>query len=217
MIVGGSSGLGLELAKVYGKNGFQIILVGRSGNKLEQAVNMLNLLEVSAVRIYSSDVTSLENVKSLADRIIADHGTIDRLINCAGIGHFGPIEELTDGQVNEMMSVNFFGTFYMTQVFKPFINERVINIISTAGLRGKKNESAYCASKFAVRGLTESLQVEWKDDKVDVTGVYMGGMNTPFWDHNNFVADKSRLKDPSDVAKTIFEQEDGRASIVIEK
>jgi short-subunit dehydrogenase len=90
----------------------------------------------------------------------------------------------------------------------------VINIISTAGLKGKVNESVYCASKYAVRGFTESLQEELKD-KLDVTAVYMGGMATPFWDQSTHIKDKSRLKSATEVAKYIFKHDDGRRVIEV--
>lgn len=216
LITGGSSGLGLELAKVYGKNGYQIILVGRSTDKLEQAVNTLNLLEVSAVRVYKCDVSDPQAVKRLQEQVKKDHGQIDRLINCAGLGHFGKLEDLSLEAIHQMTNVNFLGTVYMVQAFKSLINERVINIISTAGLRGKNEESVYCATKFAVRGFTESLQVEWEDEDIDITAVYMGGMATPFWDKSSHIADKSRLKSPEEVARAIYENEDGRPSLTIE-
>ncbi|WP_430886239.1 SDR family NAD(P)-dependent oxidoreductase [Fusibacter sp. JL216-2] len=216
LITGGSSGLGLELAKVYGKNGYQIILVGRSTDKLEQAVNILNLLEVSAVRVYKCDISDPQAVKTLQEQVKKDHGQIDRLINCAGVGHFGRLEHLDYESIQVMTKVNFLGTVYMVQAFKALIRERVINIISTAGLRGKNEESVYCATKFAVRGFTESLQVEWENEEIDITAVYMGGMDTPFWNNSNHITDKSRLRSPEKVARTIYENEDGRSSIIID-
>lgn len=216
LISGGSSGLGLELAKIYGKNGFQVLLVGRSVEKLQAAVNLLNLLEVSAVRVYNCDVGNMDQVKALSEQIKQDHGSIDRLINCAGVGHFGQLSDLSLDQISQMTQVNFLGTVYMTQAFEKIVNERMVNIISTAGLKGKKNESVYCATKFAVRGFTESLQIEWIERDIDITAVYMGGMLTPFWDENDHIKDKSRLRDPEKVAAKIFDQEDGRPSIIIE-
>ena len=216
LISGGSSGLGLELAKVYGKNGFQVLLVGRSAEKLQHAVNTLNLLEVSAVRVYKCDVGNLGQVQALHEQVKQDHGSIDRLINCAGVGYFGELSKLNQNEIMQMTQVNFLGTVYMTQVFEACVNEGIVNIISTAGLKGKKNESVYCGTKFAVRGFTESLQVEWENKDLNITAVYMGGMLTPFWDHNNHIKDKSRLRDPQRVAQQIFEQEDGRPSIIIE-
>jgi len=216
LISGGSSGLGLELAKLYGKNGFQVLLVGRSVEKLQAAVNVLNLLEVSAVRVYSCDIGNQDQIKSLYEQVKQDHGKIDRLINCAGIGHFGPLSELSFDQIKQMNQVNFLGTVFMTKVFEEIVKERVVNIISTAGLKGKKNESVYCATKYAVRGFTESLHLEWADKDLNATAVYMGGMLTAFWDTNDHIKDKSRLRDPEMVARKIFEQEDGRPSIIIE-
>jgi len=108
----------------------------------------------------------------------------------------------------------------MTQEALPLLQKqggRILNIISTAGLRGKVNESAYCASKFAQRGFTESLQKEFEDANVDVTGVYMGGMNTPFWDDSDHVDNPDRLKDPQSVAQYIIDHDDGRAEIHIGK
>ena len=216
LISGGSSGLGLELAKVYGMNGFQIIIVGRSVEKLESALNTLNSVGVSAVRIYNCDISKNEDVKILLQKLTQDHKQIDRLINCAGVGYFGELSSLENSQIKTMTEVNFLGTVYMTQILKPIISERVINIISTAGLRGKKNESVYCGTKFAVRGFTESLQIEWEQDHVTATAVYMGGMATAFWNESDHITDHSRLRDPAAVARGIYDQEDGRPTIIID-
>lgn len=216
MITGGSSGLGLELAKVYGRNGFEVLLVGRGGEALQGAVNVLNQLGVSGVRVYSCDVRLSNDVKNLAKQIKLEHGSVERIINCAGIGVFGPFETLSVDDMRNMMDVNYFGTAFVVQAFQDIVTERIINIISTAGLRGKRNETAYCASKFAVRGFTESLQVEWAGRDVKVTAVYMGGMDTPFWSGSTHIEDKSALRDPESVALTIYSSDDGRAEIHIE-
>jgi len=91
----------------------------------------------------------------------------------------------------------------------------ILNIISTAGLRGKVNEDVYAASKFAVRGFTESLQKEYEASTIKITAVYMGGMDTPFWTDSDHISDRSRLRSPSEVAKLIIHQLD-EASIIIE-
>ncbi len=90
LITGGSSGLGLELAKVYGKNGYQIILVGRSTDKLEQAVNILNLLEVSAVRVYKCDISDPQAVKTLQEQV---KKIMVRLIDSLTVLEWGILED----------------------------------------------------------------------------------------------------------------------------
>jgi short-subunit dehydrogenase len=94
---------------------------------------------------------------------------------------------------------------------------QIMNIISTAGLRGKKNESVYVASKFAVRGFTESLIKELEGTNIKATAVYMGGMDTPFWDETDHITDRSRLKSPDEVAKLIIDQNAGQAEIFIDR
>ena len=116
-----------------------------------------------------------------------------------------------------MIDINVKGTILVTLGLLPHMKGSIINIISTAGLKGKVNEAVYVASKFAVRGFTESLQKEYENSHLVITAVYMGGMNTPFWDETEHIKDKSRLKSPEDVAKEIKDKDDGRSEIHIGK
>src|SRR5690625_5603357 len=146
--------------------------------------------------------------------------TLDVVINSAGVGVFGPLEAYSHSDIDVVLQTNVKGTIFTIQAALPLIqknNGRMLTIISTAGLRGKVNESIYCASKYAVRGFTESLQEEWKDADFSITAVYMGGMNTPFWDQSTHVKDASHLKGPEVVAKQIYQQDDGRKEIMIDK
>ena len=108
------------------------------------------------------------------------------LVNNAGVGHFGPFADNSKQQISEMLDTNVLGTILMTKAVLPLLLKngegRIMNIISTAGLRGKVNEAVYVASKFAVRGFTESLQKEYEGSQMKINAVYMGGMDTPFWD-----------------------------------
>lgn len=139
---------------------------------------------------------------------------MDILINNAGVGIFGPIEDMEYKDIDTVIDTNVKGTIYMTKALMPMIKEKIMNIISTAGLRGKVNESVYCASKFAIRGFSESLLKEL-EDRIKVVAVYMGGMDTPFWNNTDHVKDKSRFKSPREVALKIKELDDGRCEIVI--
>lgn len=141
------------------------------------------------------------------------------LVNNAGVGNFGPFSKITQQEISEMLNTNVLGTILMTKAVLPFLQEQgeglLINIISTAGLRGKVNEAVYAASKFAVRGFTESLQKEYENSTIDIKAVYMGGMDTPFWEGGNHVTDTSRFRSAKEVAKMIIEQID-QEEIIIE-
>lgn len=215
LVTGAGSGLGKEIAKEYAKEGTHIILVGRDEERLRDTALEIEAMHVSAEYIVC-DISSCDSVKKLKDKIVHKHGTIEYLINNAGIGHFGPLGELSEKQIEDMLNVNVKGTIFMTQCLLPYIKERILNIISTAGLKGKVNESVYVASKFAIRGFTESLQKELEGKEVRVTAVYMGGMNTPFWDNSNHIKDKGRLREPSKVAQMIKSMDDGREQIIVE-
>ena len=204
LITGGSSGLGFELAKLYSQKN-HVIIVGRSINKLNIARESLRQLGGSCDS-YVCDLSKVEDIHALTNTIEKKYQSLDTLINNAGVGYFGPLKDLTLSELNQMLDLNVKATILMTQSFLPLLRHQLINIISTAGLRGKVNETAYVASKFAVRGFTESLQKEYKD-KLSITAVYMGGMNTAFWDNSDHISDKSRLKDPQTIALEIIKHQ----------
>jgi short-subunit dehydrogenase len=146
---------------------------------------------------------------------------LDLVINNAGTGCFGPLESYSTGEIQQVLSTNVNGTINVTRCILPYFEQQgsgqVMNIISTAGLRGKKNESVYVASKFAVRGFTESLVKELEGTPIQVTAVYMGGMDTPFWQETDHIKDPSRLKSPNTVAQMIVEQNNGQAELFIDR
>ncbi len=215
LISGASSGLGKALALRYAKEGNNLILIGRNESQLQQVQKEIEN-DGGKAHFIVCDLTNSTSIKELSNHI----HKVDVLINNAGIGHFGPLEHYTEQQIDDMLRLNVKGTILLTQVIVPLLKEskgRILNIISTAGLRGKANESIYCASKFAVAGFTKSLQKELEVIPIRVTGVYMGGMNTPFWNQSNHVSNTSTLMSPAEVANTIFLQDDGRMEIVIER
>lgn len=218
IITGAGTGLGKALALQYSEDAETMILVGRTKESLEQTKKEIEAIGKQAA-IYQLDITNY-NAVQLAAKELSDHFSISGLINNAGYGAFGPIEHLTEKDIHKMIDTNVKGTIFMTQAFLPVLKraERafVLNIVSTAGLRGKVNESVYVASKFAVRGFSESLQKELEGKHIQVKAAYMGGMDTPFWHESDHIKDKSRLRSPFDVAKKIKELDDGRLEIIIE-
>ncbi|RBP93251.1 short-subunit dehydrogenase [Cytobacillus firmus] len=216
IITGAGSGLGKELALLFAKQGFHTILTGRALDKLQSVEKEIHEAGGSA-QSFSLDITKLQEISSLMAQIQSHE--LYGLINNAGVGHFGPLDHLGEQEIQDMLQTNVLGTIYMTQAVLPYFKEKngglLMNIISTAGLKGKVNESVYAASKFAVRGFTESLQKELEDTDIKVKAVYMGGMDTPFWDEGDHIKDKSRLRSPEEVAVMILDNLD-EESIVIE-
>ncbi|MBO0961931.1 SDR family oxidoreductase [Neobacillus sp. MM2021_6] len=218
IITGAGSGLGKELALLFSQKGYHLLLTGRTLEKLTEVKKEIETMGGKA-DILQLDIRNIEdignNVKELSSRY-----TIFGLVNNAGIGHFGAFTEITEQQISQMIDTNIFGTILMTKAVLPVLQHnhagQIINIISTAGLRGKVNEAVYVASKFAIRGFTESLQKEYEGSGIKFNAVYMGGMNTPFWDESDHIKDKSSLRSAKEIAEIIMGQLD-QDSIVIER
>ncbi|WP_085993166.1 SDR family NAD(P)-dependent oxidoreductase [Oceanobacillus senegalensis] len=214
-ITGAGSGLGEALSYHYAKNGYKVYLLGRSDSKL-QLVKVKIIKVGGDAEVIPCDVREPASVSIAFEQI----PQLDVFINSAGIGVFGPIEDYRIDEIENILDTNVKGSILTVQSALPLIKEsngRILTVISTAGLRGKVNESIYVASKFAVRGFTESLQKELEDAPVSLTAVYMGGMNTPFWNNSNHIKDLSKLKEPKTVAEQIFNEDDGRAEIYVDR
>ncbi|WP_281974848.1 SDR family NAD(P)-dependent oxidoreductase [Halobacillus litoralis] len=215
MITGAGTGLGRALAHKYAIEGNTIYLSGRTEKNLLIVQDEIKESGGKA-EVLICDISEPASVSEALKQI----ETLDVLINNAGLGIFGDLAGYTEQDIDKMLDTNVKGTLLMTQYALPKLKQsggRILNIISTAGLRGKKNESIYCASKFAVRGFTESLQKEWAKESMSATAVYMGGMNTPFWSKTEHVNDPERLKGPEVVAEQIFNEDDGREEIIVDR
>lgn len=219
IITGAGSGLGKELAHLFSQNGFHLLLTGRTIGKLLAAKEEIEAAGGKA-DILQLDIGNAEEVSKKAAEISHSYDLCG-LVNNAGVGHFGPFIEMDEQQITETINTNIFGTLLMTKTILPHLlktsDGRIMNIISTAGLRGKVNEAVYAASKFAIRGFTESLQKEFEDHSIKINAVYMGGMDTPFWENSDHVKDSSRFRSPKEVAEIIFEQMDQDAIIIESK
>lgn len=217
IITGAGSGLGKELAHLFSQKGYHLLLTGRSIEKLTIARDEI-IAHGGRADILPLDIQNADDVSKKVEEISHSY-TICGLVNSAGVGHFGPFVEIDEQHMVEMINTNVLGTLLMTKAILPHLlkipDGRIMNIISTAGLRGKVNEAVYAASKFAIRGFTESLQKEYEDHSIKINAVYMGGMDTPFWAHSDHIKDLSRFRTPREVAEIIMEQID-QDSIIIE-
>lgn len=214
VITGAGSGLGASLAKKYAAEGHFITLIGRNTAKLEKVAASFLHQEYAVCPL---DVASYEAVEEVFTQIVQKGKPIDMLINNAGVGYFELAEKLTSQQVNKMIDINLKGTIFCTQQVLSSMKEHnrgsIVNIVSTAGLTGKVTESVYCASKFGVKGFTDSLLKELVDTAVHVTAVYMGGMATPFWEGVIPEENLGKFMHPDDVADIIMNSIQARKNI----
>lgn len=174
LITGAGKGIGKAIALALAKEGVNVILVARTQEEIDSVAAKVRSLRVKALAI-TADVADINSVNSAVEKALAEFGTIDILINNAGIAAFGKFLELEPKDWERIIQVNLMGTYYVTRAVLPNMIERqtgdIINISSTAGLSGGALTSAYSASKFAVLGLTESLMQEVRKHNIRVTAL----------------------------------------------
>lgn len=174
LITGAGKGIGKAIALALAKEGVNVILVARTQEEIDSVAAKVRSLRVKALAI-TADVADINSVNAAVEKALAEFGTIDILINNAGIAAFGKFLELEPTDWERIIQVNLMGTYYVTRAVLPNMFERqtgdIINISSTAGLSGNALTSAYSASKFAVLGLTESLMQEVRKHNIRVTAL----------------------------------------------
>ena len=175
-ITGCSTGFGMELAKQAIDHGYRTIMTARDPDKLQGYGATDNAL------VLQLDVTKAGEVAAAVKVAEAHFGGIDVLVNNAGIGYFAAIEEGVEADVRKMFDVNVFGLTRMTQAVLPGMRKRrsgcIVNVASLGGLRGMPALGQYCATKFAVEGLSEALRQEVGPLGVRVMVVEPSGFRT---------------------------------------
>ena len=162
VITGGSSGIGKALAETFGRNGSKIVITGRNADELSKAVAELKAKGIT-IEGYQADVSLEEDNRKMAEKAVAQYGTIDVLINNAGISMRALFDEVDLAVVKKVMDINFYGVLYATKYCLPEIKKNkgsVIGISSIAGFRGLPGRTGYSASKFALNGFLEVLRTE---------------------------------------------------------
>jgi 3-oxoacyl-[acyl-carrier protein] reductase len=167
IITGGSSGIGKATAKKLSDLGAKVLITGRSKERLEKAANQIGCAWIE------SDVSKQEDVNKVFDWVAENWSNkLDVLINNAGLGEFASVEETPIESYHRVFGVNIFGPIMMVKKALPLMKGKksgsIVNVASTSSMKGFANGSAYSASKFALRGFTQSLMEELRPFNIRV-------------------------------------------------
>jgi len=208
VVTGASSGLGTHFATALIDRGATVYGLARSADKLDAVQATLG----DAFRPLPCDLRDEDQVEDAFDTVRDDAGRLDVLLNNAGLGQFGPVDELPLEDWDVQMDTNLRGVFLCAREAVPMMREQnnetgfgghIVNIASIAGLLGNPNLTAYNASKFGVRGFSESLMKEVRDDGIRVTCLYPGSTDTNFFDVAGVDMTDNPLA-PEDVSDTVM-------------
>jgi NAD(P)-dependent dehydrogenase (short-subunit alcohol dehydrogenase family) len=179
VVTGAGSGIGRALAQQLASRGAQLALADKNESTLEETCKLLGAAQL---RTYAVDVSDAAAVEGFARKVERDFGRASLLINNAGVALCGTFDQLTLADFDWLFRINFWGVVYGCKFFLPLLQREpeahIVNISSVFGLIGPPGQTAYAASKFAVRGFTQALGRELADSKIAVTCVHPGGIRT---------------------------------------
>jgi NAD(P)-dependent dehydrogenase (short-subunit alcohol dehydrogenase family) len=193
VITGTSSGIGLLTAIEFARHGYQVVATMRDLNRsdrLKEAAELANLHHKIDLR--QLDVTDFGHAALVLENIARDYGRIDVLVNNAGFSMSGFAEDMTLDELRRQFDTNFFGPVAMTKAVLPIMRKRraghIIQVASVAGRVGNPMLSAYCSSKFALEGWSESVRMETHSLGVRIVLVEPGSFDTDIWTRNVTIA-----------------------------
>lgn len=215
LITGASSGIGKELAKLFAKDNYNLIIVARNQDELNEAANEFKLINSSiTVRSITKDLFKTKEVFELCDEIQKNNVKIDVLVNDAGQGVYGLFKDTEIERELDIINLNIAATVILTKHFiKQMIEAgegRILNLGSVAGKIPGPWQSVYHATKAFVLSFTTSVREEVKDTGVTLTALMPGATDTDFFHKANMedskiIQDKESLSDPADVAKAGYD------------
>lgn len=185
IVTGATSGIGRETALEFHRAGARVVVAGRREQRLSELVDEIEADGGQALGV-TTDVAKSRDIQRLIRSTVEHFGSVDTLINNAGVGIFGSFEEQSLKDFRRVMEVNFWGAVYAVKEALPQMKKQpkgglIVNVSSILGKRGVPFETAYCSSKFALAGFTESLRAELAGQGIDVTGIYPGAVETEIW------------------------------------
>ncbi|MBK8177799.1 MAG: SDR family oxidoreductase [Planctomycetes bacterium] len=208
IITGGSQGIGRAIALAFARRGARVAIAARSSDRLDEVVAEIDRLGGKGCPL-QMDVTEDGAIEGAVYRAV-EHcdGVIDVLVNNAGIFDVQPFDKQSPAGWRRMLDVNLTGPFLVTRevIDSMFASPRghIFNIASEAARRGFEGNSAYCASKYGLRGFGDAIRLELAPRKIRVSTVYPGATDTTIFDKLPGTWDRSRMNKPEDVAAVVL-------------
>lgn len=205
LIVGATGGIGTETAKLMQSSGARLFLAGRNTGKLQELASSLG---IPAERTFAADVTDEQSIAGMAQAFHALAPAVDVLVILSGIGIIKPMESLSIEEFQRSINTNLTGPFLLMKYFLPAMKEQkkglIINIPGVLGKVPMAGAAAYSASKYGLVGMMQSIREELKRTEIRITNIFMGGVDSPFWDSIDLRVQREKMIRQEEAAKAIW-------------
>jgi short-subunit dehydrogenase len=205
LIIGATGGIGSRTAKLLAGSGAKLFLTGRNDGKLQAVAAACN---VPPEHCFTLDCSQADSVNELKEHYFQQFPTLDILINAAGIGIIKAMDTLDETEFLRTLNANLVAPFLLMKAFLPAMKEAktglIINIPGVLGKVPMAGAAAYCASKYGLVGMMQSIREELKRTDIRITNLYLGGVDSPFWDTIDLKVQREKFVQAEDAAKAIW-------------
>jgi NAD(P)-dependent dehydrogenase (short-subunit alcohol dehydrogenase family) len=205
LVTGASGGIGRQAAKMLAGSGAVVFISGRKADLLHDLAENLN---IPSERVFEADLSDAAAVKAMANALHSQVPALDVLVNAAGIGIIKPIDTLTLDEFNKTLQANLIGPFNLLKAFLPAMKDQkkglIINIPGVLGKVPMAGAAAYSASKYGLVGMMQSVREELKRTEIRITNLFLGGVDSPFWDNIDLRVQRDKMIVAEEAAKAIW-------------
>ncbi len=205
LIVGATGGIGRKLSGLLVQSGANVFL---SGRKMEALEALGSDLQLPPNRLFAVDMSDAQSVYAMGELIHAQVSQIDILVNASGIGIIKPFEQLSVDEFQHSLQVNLTGSFLLVKTFLPAMKKSgkglIINIPGVLGKIPMAGAAAYSASKYGLVGMMQSIREELKRTEIRITNIFLGGVDSPFWDNIDLRVQKEKMIRAEEAARAIW-------------
>ena len=205
LVAGATGGIGSQTVKLLVGSGAIVYITGRNLAKLNQ---LAEACRISSDHVFQMDIADEVSVNRVIDNILAQSSVIDILVNATGMGIIKPMESLSSDDFQKIIQTNLMGAFYLVKAVLPSMKiQKKGLIINIPGILGKvpmAGAAAYSASKYGLVGMMQSIREEIKRTEIRITNLFLGGVDSPFWDTIDLRVQKEKMIQAEEAAKAIW-------------
>ena len=205
LLVGATGGIGSKTAKLLAASGASVFLAGRNETKLQQVAKDCGIAEG---RTFILDISQPAEVAALKEKYFQQLTSIDILVNAAGIGIIKTMDTLDETDFLRSLNYNLYAPFLLIKAFLPAMKEvkkgLIINIPGVLGKVPMAGAAAYSASKYGLVGMMQSIREELKRTDIRITNLFLGGVDSPFWDTIDLRVQRDKMVQAEEAAKAIW-------------